>query len=192
MPKKQAFIDKSGVKFVENFQKNQKIKKFPSRTEIRYLTAFMQKSQIELPVLNYFIVFATGFIAATLLPAQSEAVLLGMLHLSQQSAMLLVLFATVGNVLGSVLNWWLGTQLERFKERSWFPVSEQRLVQAQDYYQRYGSWILLFSWLPIIGDPITFVAGVLRERFYRFLILVSLAKGGRYVLISLAYVYAQA
>ena len=141
-------------------------------------------------MLNYFIVFATGFIAATLLPAQSEAVLLGMLHLSQQSAMLLVLFATVGNV--SVLNWWLGTQLERFKERSWFPVSEQRLVQAQDYYQRYGSWILLFSWLPIIGDPITFVAGVLRERFYRFLILVSLAKGGRYVLISLAYVYAQA
>nr|WP_018026356.1 YqaA family protein [Oligella urethralis] len=145
-----------------------------------------------MPVLNYFIVFATGFIAATLLPAQSEAVLLGMLHLSQQSAMLLVLFATVGNVLGSVLNWWLGTQLERFKERSWFPVSEQRLVQVQDYYQRYGSWILLFSWLPIIGDPITFVAGVLRERFYRFLILVSLAKGGRYVLISLAYVYAQA
>lgn len=143
-------------------------------------------------MLNYFIVFATGFIAATLLPAQSEAVLLGMLHLSQQSAMLLVLFATVGNVLGSVLNWWLGTQLERFKERLWFPVSEQRLVQAQDYYQRYGSWILLFSWLPIIGDPITFVAGVLRERFYRFLILVSLAKGGRYVLISLAYVYAQA
>lgn len=143
-------------------------------------------------MLNYFIVFATGFIAATLLPAQSEAVLLGMLHLLQQSAMLLVLFATVGNVLGSVLNWWLGTQLERFKERSWFPVSEQRLVQAQDYYQRYGSWILLFSWLPIIGDPITFVAGVLRERFYRFLILVSLAKGGRYVLISLAYVYAQA
>ncbi|SUA58486.1 YqaA family protein [Oligella urethralis] len=143
-------------------------------------------------MLNYFIVFATGFIAATLLPAQSEAVLLGMLHLSQQSAMLLVLFATVGNVLGSVLNWWLGTQLERFKERSWFPVSEQRLVQVQDYYQRYGSWILLFSWLPIIGDPITFVAGVLRERFYRFLILVSLAKGGRYVLISLAYVYAQA
>lgn len=81
-------------------------------------------------MLNYFIVFATGFIAATLLPAQSEAVLLGMLHLSQQSAMLLVLFATVGNVLGSVLNWWLGTQLERFKERSWFPVSEQRLEQA--------------------------------------------------------------
>lgn len=51
MPKKQAFIDKSGVKFVENFQKNQKIKKFPSRTEIRYLTAFMQKSHSLNPVL---------------------------------------------------------------------------------------------------------------------------------------------
>ena len=52
MPKKQAFIDKSGVKFVENFQKNQKIKKFPSRTEIRYLTAFMQKSHIIKEAIN--------------------------------------------------------------------------------------------------------------------------------------------
>ncbi|SPY08619.1 Uncharacterised protein [Oligella urethralis] len=52
MPKKQAFIDKSGVKFVENFQKNQKIKKFPSRTEIRYLTAFMQKSHYDFKASN--------------------------------------------------------------------------------------------------------------------------------------------
>lgn len=128
--------------------------------------------------------------AATLLPAQSEAVLLGMLHLSRQSAILLVFFASAGNVLGSLLNWWLGTQIERFKDRSWFPVSAKRLEQAQRYYQRYGSWVLLLSWLPIIGDPITLVAGVLKESFYRFLILVTLAKTGRYIIISLAYYYS--
>ncbi|MDO5666482.1 MAG: YqaA family protein [Alcaligenaceae bacterium] len=141
-------------------------------------------------MLNYLIVFSTAFVAATLLPAQSEAVLLGMLHLSQQSVFLLVLFASLGNVLGSVLNWYLGTQIQRFKDRPWFPVSAARLEQAQGYYQRYGSWILLLSWLPIIGDPITLVSGVLKENFYRFLIFVTIAKAGRYIIISLAYFYS--
>lgn len=141
-------------------------------------------------MLNYFIVFFTAFVAATLLPAQSEAVLLGMLHLSQQSVFLLVFFATLGNVLGSSVNWWLGTQIQRYKDRAWFPVSATRLKQAQAYYQRYGSWILLLSWLPIIGDPITLVSGVLKENFYRFLILVTIAKAGRYIIISLAYFYS--
>ncbi|CAM5191257.1 Inner membrane protein YqaA [Oligella ureolytica] len=141
-------------------------------------------------MLNYLILFSTAFLAATLLPAQSEAVLLGMLHLSQQSVFLLLLFATLGNVLGSTLNWWLGTQLQHYKDRSWFPVSAKRLEQAQGHYQRYGSWILLFSWLPVIGDPITLVAGVLKENFYRFLILVTLAKAGRYLIITAAYLYS--
>lgn len=141
-------------------------------------------------MLNYLIVFSTAFVAATLLPAQSEAVLLGMLHLSQQSVILLVFLASLGNVLGSVTNWWLGTQAQRFKDRSWFPVSAKRLEQAQAYYQRYGSWILLLSWLPVIGDPITLVSGVLKESFYRFLILVTIAKAGRYIIISLAYFYS--
>ncbi|WP_432787064.1 YqaA family protein [Oligella sp. MSHR50489EDL] len=69
-------------------------------------------------------------------------------------------------------------------------MSAKRLEQAQRYYQRYGSWVLLLSWLPIIGDPITLVAGVLKESFYRFLILVTLAKTGRYIIISLAYYYS--
>lgn len=141
-------------------------------------------------MLNYLILFSTAFLAATLLPAQSEAVLLGMLHLSQQSVLLLVFVATLGNVLGSVLNWWLGTQLQRYKDRSWFPVSAKRLEQAQKYYQRYGSWILLFSWLPIIGDPITLVAGVLKENFHRFLILVTIAKAGRYIILAVVYFYS--
>ena len=141
-------------------------------------------------MLNYLILFSTAFVAATLLPAQSEAVLLGMLHLSQQSVFLLVIFATLGNVLGSTVNWWLGTQLQRFKDRRWFPFSAKRLEQAQRYYRRYGSWVLLLSWVPVIGDPITLVSGVLKENLYRFLILVTIAKAGRYIIISLAYFYS--
>lgn len=140
-------------------------------------------------MLNYLILFSTAFLAATLVPAQSEAVLLGMLHLSRQSIFLLVFFATLGNVLGSTVNWWLGMQLQRYKDRSWFPVSGKRLEQAQGHYQRYGSWILLLSWVPIIGDPITLVAGVLKENLYRFLVLVTIAKAGRYLIITAAYLY---
>lgn len=110
-----------------------------------------------------------------------------MLHFSNQSVIGLIAVATLGNVLGSTVNWYLGRQIERFKDRSWFPVSAERLTQAQGYYQRYGSWVLLLSWVPIIGDPITLVAGVLRERLGRFLLLVSLAKAGRYIIIALIY-----
>lgn len=141
-------------------------------------------------MLNYLILFSTAFVAATLLPAQSEAVLLGMLHLSQQSVFLLVIFATLGNVLGSIVNWWLGTQLQRFKDRRWFPFSAKRLEQAQRHYQRYGSWVLLLSWVPVIGDPVTLISGVLKENLYRFLILVTIAKAARYIIISLAYFYS--
>lgn len=141
-------------------------------------------------MLNYLVLFFSAFVAATLLPAQSEAILLGMLHLSQQSVFLLVLFATLGNVLGSTVNWWLGTQLQRYKERSWFPVRAERLEQMQGHYQRYGSWILLLSWAPVIGDPITLVAGVLKENIYRFLILVTIAKAGRYLIIAAVYFYS--
>ncbi len=141
-------------------------------------------------MLNYLVLFSSAFVAATLIPAQSEAVLLGMLHLSQQSVFILVFFATLGNVLGSTVNWWLGTQLQRYKERSWFPVNGKRLKQMQGHYKRYGSWVLLFSWVPVIGDPITLVAGVLKENIYRFLILVTIAKAGRYLIIAAVYSYS--
>lgn len=138
-------------------------------------------------MVNYLILFSTAFIAATLLPMQSEAVLLSMLALSNASPIILLLSATVGNVLGSTVNWWLGRQFERYKDRSWFPISSAKIVKAQAYYHKYGSVLLLLSWLPIIGDPITLVAGFLKARLWLFLLLVSLAKGGRYYLIYLVY-----
>ncbi|WP_459474279.1 YqaA family protein [Pseudomonas sp. No.117] len=123
---------------------------------------------------------ALAFGAATLLPLQSEAALAGLLLTARYETVFLLLAATLGNVAGSTLNWWLGTQLERFHERRWFPLSPERLTRIQAAYQRYGWWSLLLSWTPIIGDPLTLVAGVMREPLWRFLLVVTLAKAARY------------
>ncbi|WP_223486824.1 YqaA family protein [Pseudomonas sp. A-RE-19] len=130
--------------------------------------------------------FLAAFGAATLLPLQSEAVLVGLLLSGQYGLWSLLAVATLGNVLGSLLNWWLGRGIERFRERRWFPVSPRHLHQAQKHYQRYGHWSLLLSWVPIIGDPMTLVAGVMREPLGRFLVIVTLAKGARYGVLALA------
>ncbi|MGF6317204.1 membrane protein YqaA with SNARE-associated domain [Pseudomonas frederiksbergensis] len=134
----------------------------------------------------YIGLFLAAFGAATLLPLQSEAVLVGLLLSNQDWLWSLLAVATLGNVLGSLLNWWLGRGIERFRERRWFPVSPRHLEQAQKHYQRYGHWSLLLSWVPIIGDPLTLVAGVMREPLGRFLVIVTLAKGARYGVLAMA------
>lgn len=133
--------------------------------------------------LAYLGLFLTAFIAATLLPLQSEAALVGLL-LADYSPWLLIGVASAGNILGSIVNWLLGRWIERFRQRRWFPVSEAGLVRAQRWYQKCGKWSLLLSWVPVLGDPLTVVAGVLRERFAVFLLLVSVAKIGRYLALA--------
>lgn len=130
--------------------------------------------------------FLTAFGAATLLPMQSEAVLVGLLLQGDYPVFLLLAVATAGNVLGAIVNWWLGRYIEHWREKRWFPVSEATLDRAQARYHRYGRWSLLLSWAPIIGDPLTVVAGVMREPFWSFLLLVTVAKAGRYVVLTAA------
>ncbi|MGV8859710.1 MAG: YqaA family protein [Pseudomonas sp.] len=132
---------------------------------------------------SYFGLFMAAFGAATLLPLQSEAVLVGMLILERYSTELLFAVATLGNVLGSAVNWYLGRSVERFRNKRWFPVSQNTLENAQRSYLRYGHWTLLLSWVPVIGDPLTLVAGVMREPLWRFLMIVTLAKGTRYLVL---------
>ena len=132
----------------------------------------------------YFGLFTAAFAAATLIPAQSEAVLVGLLVKGSASPGMLLAVATLANVLGSLLNWLLGRMVERLGHKRWFPVSEQQLERAQQRYHRYGRWSLLLSWVPIIGDPLTVVAGTLREPLWSFLLLVTLAKGGRFLLLA--------
>ncbi|MEN5092553.1 YqaA family protein [Pseudomonas protegens] len=131
----------------------------------------------------YLGLFLAAFAAATLLPLQSEALLVGLLHNSQLAVLGLWLVATLGNVLGSLVNWWLGRRLDTYKDRRWFPVSPRHLERARVHYQRYGHWTLLLSWMPVIGDPLTLVAGVMGEPLKRFLLIVSLAKGARYAVL---------
>lgn len=129
--------------------------------------------------------FAIAFAAATILPAQSEAALIG-LQLAGYPLVPLVIVASIGNTLGAVVNWALGRGIERFRGRRWFPVSASSLDRASNWYGRWGRWSLLLSWAPIGGDALTVAAGVLREPFWSFLALVAIAKTGRYVVLVAA------
>jgi len=131
----------------------------------------------------YLGLFLIAFIAATLLPAQSEAALAAAI-VEGYTPWWLVAVATVGNVLGSTVNWWLGRELNRFGDRRWFPVKPAQLARARGWYGRYGRWSLLLSWVPAIGDPLTLVAGVMREPLRTFVPLVAFAKLARYLAVA--------
>lgn len=135
---------------------------------------------------DYAALFGTAFLAATILPAQSELLFAYLLRSGEDDWRLLLVVATAGNVLGSAVNWLLGRMIERFRGRRWFPVGDRALAQAERWYGRWGKWSLLLSWAPVVGDALTVIAGVLRTPFLTFLSLVLIAKAGRYYLIVLA------
>ena len=134
---------------------------------------------------TYASLFAAAFLAATVFPAQSELVLGYLLGRGEHSWALLLVIATVGNVLGSLVNWWLGRMVERFRDRRWFPIGDRSLNRAQRWYARWGKWSLLLSWAPLIGDALTVIAGMLRTPLAIFIPLVVVAKAGRYCVIAL-------
>src|SRR3546814_9199470 len=86
----------------------------------------------------------------------------------------------LGNVGGALINWGLGAYCLRFKHRRWFPVSDVQLQKAGARFSRWGAIVLLFSWIPVVGDPLTFAAGALRYPLARFLIAVTIGKAARY------------
>lgn len=128
--------------------------------------------------------FVAALVAATLIPAQSEAVLVALIVQGVHPVWLLLVVATAGNVSGSVVNWVMGRFLIRYSDRRWFPFSQNQMDKATRWYARWGYWSLLGAWLPVVGDPLTLVAGVLREPLWRFLLIVTLAKGGRYLVLA--------
>ena len=132
---------------------------------------------------SLFAMFATAFGAATLLPAQSEILFVALQTRGTVPFWALLTVASVGNILGSVVNYGMGLGIERFRGRRWFVVSDKQLDRAQDWYQSWGYWSLLLSWAPF-GDAITVIAGVLRTPFWIFLALVTLAKTGRYAIVA--------
>jgi membrane protein YqaA with SNARE-associated domain len=130
--------------------------------------------------------FLTALVAATVLPAQSEFVLAGLHLTGTHDRFVLVAVATVGNVLGSTIDWLLGRYLLHFQDRRWFPGKGRVLDRATRFYQRWGVWTLLLAWIPIIDDPLTLLAGIFRTSLWVFLPLVTLGKATRYLVIVMA------
>ena len=133
--------------------------------------------------LGYLGLFVAAFLAATILPLSSEVVLTALL-LNGLSPAALVLVATIGNVLGSIVNYGLGYWAGQELIRRWLKMTEKELVSAEQRFTKYGLLSLLFAWVPIIGDPITVVAGILRINLLWFILLVAAGKLARYVVIS--------
>ncbi|QEY17743.1 DedA family protein [Cellvibrio sp. KY-GH-1] len=130
----------------------------------------------------YLSLFFAAIIAATIFPFSSEALLAALVY-QEKSLLLLWLVATTGNSLGSCINWYLGGKCLQWQEKHWFPVKQIQLVRAQQLFQRYGVFSLLFAWVPVIGDPLTFVAGIMRVSFRLFVALVVLGKAVRYAVV---------
>lgn len=133
---------------------------------------------------GYLGLFGTAFVAATLIPISSEVVLSALTTADGFHVWLLVAVATVGNTLGSVVNWLLGRYCLHWQDRRWFPIKQASLTRATERFNRYGVWTMLFAWVPIIGDPLTFAAGLLRVDFRIFVTLVAIGKAGRYIAVA--------
>ena len=131
----------------------------------------------------YLSLFGISFLAATILPFSSELTLAGLISTSNYDNLLLLVFASFGNVLGSVFNWGLGFYARNLTIKKWFPFKETQIKRSSKWFSKFGKWSLLFAWVPIVGDPLTFVAGLLRVRFFDFIILVAIGKVSRYVII---------
>ena len=127
--------------------------------------------------------FLSAFLSATLLPGSSEALLTGLVVSGRGEPWLLLAAAVTGNVLGSLVNWICGRFLAAFRDRKWFPVSQRRYAQAAGWFERYGVWSLLFAWAPVVGDPLTVIAGAFRVGFLPFLLLVTVGKVVRYLFV---------
>jgi len=133
--------------------------------------------------LNILILFGSAFLAATIFPAQSEAVLLVMQAKGVSPEIVLLFVASLGNTLGACVNWGMGRFASGMREKSWFPANAAQLQRAEQWYARWGIWSLLLSWVPFVGDPLTVIAGLLRTPFLVFVIMVAIAKTSRYAVL---------
>ena len=131
----------------------------------------------------YLSLFAVSFLAATILPFSSELTLAGLIATSDYDNLLLLILASFGNVLGSVINWALGSYSRNLTTKKWFPFKETQIERSSKWFRKFGKWSLLFAWVPVVGDPLTLVAGILRVKFIDFIILVAIGKVSRYLIV---------
>jgi len=133
--------------------------------------------------LDLIFLFLSSFLAATIFPAQSELVLASLNIADNHDKFLLVAIATTGNVLGALVNWFIGYYLIKFKNKKWFPIQKRKIDKYSRFYRKWGILSLLLAWMPIIGDPLTVIAGIFKTNIWLFLTLVTIGKLSRYLLI---------
>ena len=138
----------------------------------------------------YLSLFTVSFLVATIIPFGSEMYFATLLAMGNYNSLLLLIAASIGNILGSVFNWICGYYAAYFLKKKWFPIKQKQIDKASIFFTKYGKWSLLLGWVPFIGDPITFVAGTLRYSFFPFLILVSIGKVGRYLVVYFSTLWA--
>ena len=141
------------------------------------------------PTMDYIYLFFIAFLSATVLPLGSEALLLYDLTLNL-NIFLLFLFATLGNTIGSIVNYYIGLKGEKYLAHKKI-LKKEKVLKTKRYFDKFGGYCLLFSWVPIIGDPITIVAGMLRYNIPKFIYLTLISKGLRYTFVIMSY-YAYA
>ena len=135
------------------------------------------------PGLALTFLFIGALAASTLIPLQSEALLLAALLVEGVSPAAAVVVATIGNTLGGQINWLIGRYARRFENARWFPVGAERLAQAERWYARRGVWSLLLCWTPWLGDPLTIAAGAMRTNFWIFTAITAPARLARYIVV---------
>ncbi|PPR10258.1 MAG: Inner membrane protein YqaA [Proteobacteria bacterium] len=134
-------------------------------------------------LVTYSILFGSAFLAASLFPAQSELLLTSLIVSEKYSVLILLAVASAGNVVGSILNYYIGRYLMHFKNHKYFPIKENMLETSKKYFKKYDSKILLMAWMPVVGDPLTVVAGAFRTNIWMFILLVSIGKTFRYMIV---------
>ena len=128
---------------------------------------------------GYFAMFLLGFLASTLLPVASEWLLVTLL-LKGLNPSLLLICATGGNFLGACTTYFVGLYGSDYAIKKIMKIDDQKRAKAEAIYNKYGAVSLLFSWIPIIGDPLCLVGGVLRVHFAKYAVLVFIGKFLRY------------
>jgi len=138
----------------------------------------------------YLSLFTVSFLVATIIPFGSEIYFATLLAMGNYNSLLLLIVASIGNILGSVFNWICGYYAAYFIQKKWFPINQNQIDKATKFFSKYGKWSLLLAWVPFIGDPLTFVAGTLRYSIIPFVVLVSIGKVGRYIVIYFSTLWA--
>jgi len=136
---------------------------------------------------EHLYLFINSFISATLFPLGSEALLL--YYLSENfNYIYLLAIASIGNTFGSILNYWFGLKGEEYLLEKKM-IKEKNIIKYKKYFDKYGAYTLLISWVPIVGDGFTLIAGILKYDLKQFILLVFIAKFFRYVFIIFIFFY---